>query len=117
MGCMTTIDDDALWAKHLDDEVLAAAIRGMREGEALTLLVAERPIRFVKMRNGLDGRPTNALEPLAQDKPLWDALQPRRGEPVSVALPPRTTDPYLLHLDAHLREWASAEDEAAFDEL
>ncbi|MGJ3262936.1 MAG: hypothetical protein ACFE0R_06850 [Salinarimonas sp.] len=114
---MTTIRGDALWAKHLGDEVLAAAIRGMREGETVTLLVDERPIRFVKMRAGRDGRPADGLTPLAQDKPLWDALQPRHDEAVTVALPPRRADAYLLHLDSHLREWASPEDEAAFDEL
>lgn len=115
-----TIRDNALWAKHVEgDPELVRRILTLPPSARLTLLVDRRRIRFRKMRDGVDGRPTPGLRPEVVDKPVWDELQARRGESVSIALAGRasTVDPYLAHLDAFLEEWKSPEDAEAFDGL
>ena len=83
------------------------------------LLIDGTPVRFVKMRDGTDGRPTPGLRPADADaKRFWDALQERRGEQVCVALPEAPPhDPHLVSISALLSEWDSPEDAAAYDRL
>jgi hypothetical protein len=113
MGCMMTIRDNALWAKHLEDAELRELIIALPQGRPITLLVDGTPVRFLKMSDGRDGRPTQGLKPAPEHKHLWDALQPLRGSQVTISLP----DPYLVYLDGFLSEWNSAGDREAFDDL
>ena len=94
-------------------------ILALPQNAPIVLLIDGTPTRFVKMRNGTDGRPTPGLRPAISDaKRFWDALQGRRGERVRVALP--EVPPHDLHLasiSALLSEWDSPEDAAAYDRL
>jgi hypothetical protein len=62
MGRMI-IRDDAVWAKHIDDPEIVRRILALPPGAPMTLLVDRNPVRFRKMRDGADGRPTDGLRP------------------------------------------------------
>jgi hypothetical protein len=116
-----TIRDNALWAKHIDgDPQVAERILRLPQNAPITLLIDATPVRFRKMRDGADGRPTPGLRPAdVGAKRFWDAMQGRRGETVHVDLAERVAanDPQLASLSALLSEWDSPEDAAAYDRL
>jgi hypothetical protein len=114
------IRDDAIWAKHLSgDPELVRRIIALPEEKPLVLVIEGHPVRFLKMRNGKDGRPTHGLKPDPAFRPFWAALQERRGQPIEVRLQDATTlaDPYLASLAGLLAEWDSPEDAQAYDGL
>lgn len=113
-----TVRDDALWARHVEDAEVRARIRELPQNAPLLLLVDGTPVRFVKMRDGKDGRPTDGLRPADEEARLfWRAMQARRGERVRVALGGVPANAYLASLNALLSEWDSEEDAAAYDGL
>jgi hypothetical protein len=119
MGRMM-IRDNAVWAKHIEgDPEITRRIMTMPENAAIQLVVDGRPVRFLKMRNGSDGRPTPGLRPDPAFKSFWDAMQERRGDIVDVRLDGTASlaDPYLASVSALLAEWESPEDAEAFDGL
>ncbi len=76
------IRDDALWARHIEgDPELAQRIRALPENDAIVLRVEGRTIRFRKMRDGRDGRPTDGLKPDPHFLTIWRGLQARRADP------------------------------------
>jgi len=112
-----TVRDDAIWARHVEDPAVRDRIRAISQNEPLTLLVEGTPVRFVKMRDGKDGRPTDGLRPAGEEAHrFWSAMQSRRGERVRLALP-ETSGSYLASLGPLLSEWDSDEDAAAYDRL
>jgi hypothetical protein len=118
MGRMI-IRDDAVWAKHIDDPEIVRRILALPPGAPMTLLVDRNPVRFRKMRDGADGRPTEGLRPDDDFRDHWQTLQQRRGEEVTVELerPSPAEDPYLTSTAALLTEWNSPEDAKAYDGL
>lgn len=115
-----TIRDNAIWAKHIEgDPRVVERVLALPENASVVLLIDGSPVRFAKMRDGVDGRPTAGLRPADQEaKRFWDAMQQRRGERVTVLL--SEADPqngYLASLSALLSEWDSPEDAAAYDRL
>jgi hypothetical protein len=116
-----TIRDNALWAKHIEgDSRVVDRILGLPENAPITLLIEATPVRFCKMRDGADGRPTPGLRPADADaKRFWDEMQARRGDRIRVDLEGRAAgdDPYLASLTALLSEWDSPEDAEAYDGL
>jgi hypothetical protein len=119
MGFMV-IRDNAIWTKHIeDDPELIRRIVTLPAGAPITLLIEDTPVRFRKMRDGTDGRPTHGLRPDDNFKAFWAAMQVRRGETVSIGMNQevRTIDPYLASLEPLLSEWNSPEDAEAYDGL
>lgn len=119
MGRMI-VRDNALWARHIeDDPEVVRRILALPSNAPITLVIDGTPVRFRKMRDGADGRPTPGLRPEPDFKPFWDAMQAMRGKAVSVALAGEApvTDPYLASLDPLLQEWTSPEDAEAYDGL
>ena len=115
-----TIRDNAIWVKHIEgDPKVVDRILALPQNAPITLLIDARPVRFRKMRDGADGRPTPGLRPDPACKPYWDAMQERRGDVVSVELEERAapTDPLLASYSTLLSEWDSDEDAAAYDRL
>lgn len=113
----TIIRDDALWVRHIEgDSDLTRRIRALPADDAIVLRVDGRTIRFRKMRDGGDGRPTDGLKPDPDFRDIWRGLQARRGATVTVE-PETGADPYLLSLTTTLTEWNSPEDAAAYDGL
>jgi hypothetical protein len=116
MGYLT-VRDNAVWVKHIEgDPRLVERILALPENAPITLLIEARPVRFLKMRDGADGRPTPGLRPDAASKAFWDRMQERRGDIVRVDLQERT-DPLLASLSSLLSEWDSDEDAGAYDRL
>lgn len=114
------IRDNALWAKHIeDDPEIVSRILALPANAPITLWINETAVQFRKMRDGADGRPTPGLRPVHGSKAFWDAMQERRGEVVPVRLDgtPTAGDAYLASLEPLLSEWTSPEDAAAFDDL
>ncbi|MDR7037595.1 MULTISPECIES: hypothetical protein [Methylobacterium] len=112
------IRDDVLWARHIEgDPELARTIRTLPADDAIVLRIEGRPVRFRKMRDGRDGRPTEGVRPEPADAAFWRTLVARRGAMVTVEPEAGSVDPYLLSLSATLSEWNSPEDAAAYDEL
>jgi hypothetical protein len=119
MGRMV-IRDNAVWAKHIhDDDELVRRILALPQNAPITLRIDRTPVRFRKMRDGADGRPTPGLRPEPAFKSFWDEMQQRRGDVVEVSLDGRATavDPYLASLEPLLDEWSSPEDAKAYDGL
>jgi hypothetical protein len=118
MGRMI-IRDDVIWAKHIDDPEIVRRILALPSDAPMTLLVDHNPVRFRKMRDGADGRPTDGLRPDDEFRDHWQSLQQRRGEEVSIELAggPSGDDPYLKSTAPLLTEWNSPEDAKAYDGL
>lgn len=115
-----TVRDNALWAKHIEgDPEAVARVMGLPQDAPIVLLIEGTPVRFAKMRDGADGRPTPGLRPADSDaRRFWGALQTRRGERVSVMLADDLPDDgHLRSLVPLLSEWESPEDAAAYDRL
>ena len=113
-----TIRDNALWVKHIEgDPKLVERILALPQNASVTLLIDAKPVRFLKMRDGADGRPTPGLRPDAAFKSYWDAMQERRGEVVSLEELAAPADPLLASLSTLLSEWNSDEDAEAYDRL
>jgi hypothetical protein len=114
------IRDNAVWAKHIeDDPEIVRRIEALPQNGPINLLIDGKPVRFVKMRDGKDGRPTPGLRPDPAFKPFWDAMQQQRGQAVQVQLegPQPVADPYLVSVAGLLMEWSSREDAEAYDDL
>lgn len=113
-----TVRDDAIWARHVEDPDVAARIRELLPNETLLLVVEGTPVRFAKMRDGKDGRPTQGVKPADEEaRRFWHAMQSRRGERVRLSLGAPADHAYLASLSALLTEWESEEDAAAYDGL
>lgn len=113
-----TVRDNAVWAKHIEgDPRLVERILALPENAPVTLLIDAKPVGFLKMRDGADGRSTPGLRPDPAFKPFWNAMQDRRGEVVSVELD-QIEAPADLHLaSTFFPEWNSVEDAEAYDRL
>lgn len=112
-----TVRDDAIWARHVEDPEVRDRIRTLPENQPLQLLVEGTLVRFVKMRDGKDGRPTDGLRPADEEAHrFWRAMQARRGERIRVALP-EASGTLLTSIGALLSEWDSEEDAIAYDRL
>lgn len=112
------ICDDVLRARHIEgDPDLARSIRSLPADDIIVLRIEGTPLRFRKMRDGSDGRPTDGVRPERESSEFWRRLQARRGAMVTVEPEIGRIDPYLLSLTATLTEWNSPEDAAAYDGL
>jgi hypothetical protein len=110
------IRDNALWIKHIEgDAAFRARLIALKQETRIDLLVDGRPTRWMKMRDGRDGRPTQGLKPTPETFPFWAAMQARRGEMISIL--PADEPMHLQALAATLSEWDDAEDEAAYAHL
>ena len=79
MGRMV-VRDNAVWVKHIEgDQELVRRILALPSNASITLLVNRTPVRFRKMRDGADGRPTPGLRPDPDFKPFWNAMQQQFG--------------------------------------
>jgi hypothetical protein len=113
-----TINDDAIWMKHIHDEQLRGRLLSLSAGDPVDIRVRGVRLRFRKMRNGRDGRATPGLRADASARAAWAALQKLRGETVEIELIGYgAPDPYLDSLKTVLTEWSSVEDNIAFNDL
>jgi hypothetical protein len=117
MGTMV-IRDDAVWLKHIEsDQRLVKRIEAMASDEPLDLVVDGTPIRFRRMKDGRDGRPTLGLRPDPTGRAIWAKFQARRGERVTITLIEAQNEAYLTSLTPLASEWTSPEDDRAYNDL
>jgi hypothetical protein len=110
------IRDDALWIKHIEgDAAFRSRLMALRQDASISLVVAGRRTRWLKMRDGRDGRPTQGLRPAPESFEFWKDMQSRRGEMVSITAADENT--HLKALATTLSEWDDPADEAAYAHL
>ncbi len=110
------IRDNALWIKHIEgDAAFRARLNALKQDSRIDLVVDGRRTRWLKMRDGQDGRPTQGLKPAPETFPFWADMQARRGEMISIM--PADEPAHLQALAATLSEWDDAEDETAYAHL
>jgi hypothetical protein len=111
------ISDDTLWAKQIEgDSILRDRILGLPAGATIDLEVDGISGHWEKMKDGKDGRVTNAVKPVGPMREIWKRFQHRRGEIVPIR-ETHTADNYLKALTGTLAEWDSPEDNEAFRDL
>lgn len=86
-GAEVQILDDVLWIKHIrNDEALQAVLAEAPAGMMIGLEIDGWRASWVKMADGLDGRPTPGLRPHRHAKRRWDAMRGDRGRWVTIRL-------------------------------
>lgn len=115
-----TVSDHTIWLKHVrQDQDIVSRLEALEQNAPIALRVDGKPVLFRKMRDGVDGRPTQGIRPDEAFKDYWNALyRDRRGETVEIELDNTPQgDPYLVAISGLLSEWASNEDAEAYDDL
>ncbi|MCM2477474.1 hypothetical protein HGO38_28920 [Rhizobium sp. CG5] len=111
------IADTAIWFKHVDSIELQTRLRTMRAEEGIHLEADGVIGRWVRMKTGKDGRPTDAIRPDGSMKEIWSEwYRTRRGEVISLR-EVRMSDDYLRNIASLFPEWDSKEDDEAFRDL
>ena len=111
------ISDIAIWFKHVESPDLQARLRSLRDEEYINLETDGVVGRWVRMKTGKDGRPTEAIRPEGSMKDVWGKwYNSRRGETVPLR-EVRLADDYLKNISTLFPEWDSKEDEEACRDL
>lgn len=112
-----TIADNSIWLKHIEqDKPLRDKLKALQPGEAIDLEVAGVVGRWARVKDGKDGRPTEAIQPIESMKQVWTQMQKDRGRVVEVR-EVLSADSFLAALRPLLSEWDSPEDEEAYRDL
>ena len=60
-------------------------ILALPDSGEIALMIDKTPARFLKMKNGRNGRATPGIKPAdTQSRQFWNAMQARRGDVVTV---------------------------------
>lgn len=117
MTTQVRISDVAIWIKHVEGPRLRERLKGMRDEEYINLEADGVVGRWVRMRTGKDGRPTEAIKPDGSMKGVWSNwYRTRRGETIDIR-EVRLADDYLANIASLFPEWESDADEEAFRDL
>ncbi|WP_438748039.1 hypothetical protein [Pararhizobium sp. O133] len=117
MTLQVKISDIAIWFKHVESPQLRERLRALPDEEYINLETDGVVGRWIRMKTGKDGRPTEAIRPEGSMKRVWsDWFKNRRGELVSIR-EVQLADDYLINVSKLFEEWDSPEDEAAFRDL
>lgn len=111
------IADIAIWFKHVESPELQQRLRALRDDEYINLEADGVVGRWVRMRTGRDGRPTEAIRPDGNMKNVWgNWFRERRGDLIPLR-EVQVKDDYLATIASLFPEWESPEDEQAFRDL
>ena len=112
------VNDDAIWLKSIDaDANLIALLGQLEQGTPVYLEIEGGQLRFEKMRDGRDGRPTPGLKPVGESRDVWKRFRDtRRGERLAFRVVEQKST-YLNAVQTVLTEWDSASDDEAFRDL
>ena len=111
------ISDVAIWIKHIDDNSLQARLRALPDEEPINLETDGVVGRWLKMKTGKDGRPTDAIKPEGSMKHVWSQwYRTRKGSHLKIR-EVQIADSYLANIESLFPEWESEEDEDAFRDL
>lgn len=112
-----TVSDHAIWFKHLPNRALQNRLAELEPEAEITLEADGVTGRWRRMKRGVDGRLPDAIIPIGPMKVIWnDWFRTRRSALVTLKIV-TTADDYLTAQTVLFSEWASPEDDAAFDDL
>jgi len=113
----TSIQDHAIWFKHLPNRQILDRLSALEPEAEVTLEVDGVSGAWQRMKRGADGRPTDGIRPVGEMKAIWNEwFRTRKGAKVTVRVL-TTADEYLAGIAPSFSEWASEEDEEAFRDL
>ena len=117
MESSVTVSDHAIWFKHLPNRTLQNRLADLEPEAEITLEVDGVTGRWRRMKRGVDGRLPDAIIPIGPMKVIWnDWFRNRRSAVIPLKIV-TTADDYLSAQTVLLSEWASPEDDAAFNDL
>ena|ERR1700712_1041077 len=117
MNAHVVLTDFAIWFKHVEGEPLVSRLRELKGEEEITLEVDGIVGRWVRMKPGSDGRPTEGIRPHGSMKTIWSGwYTQRRGDTLTLR-EVQVADSYFAAVAKHFPEWESPEDEEAFRDL
>ena len=111
------LNGDAIWLRGIEgDKDLREAIRALSPGDTIDLEIAGVVGTWEKMRDGRDGRPTQAIRPVGSMRETWRSMQAKRGQILQVRRAPAAMSE-LMALRHLLEEWDTPEDDEAYRDL
>lgn len=117
MNAHVILTDFAIWFKHVEGDTLVLRLRELKAEEEISLEVDGVVGRWIRMKTGSDGRPTEGIRPHGSMKKVWSGwYKKRRGNTLALREVP-VADGYLAAVSKLFPEWESPEDEEAFRDL
>jgi len=117
MTTTTEIKDHAIWFKDISEPALLKRMQSMQPEEHIVLEADHVVGRWIRMKNGSDGRPTFGIRPAGEMRQIWNNwFKLRKGEFVELR-ETQLADDYLAAATGMFSEWNSPEDEEAFRDL
>lgn len=117
MKSTVPIEDVAIWFKHVPQSELRERLSRLHEGEVIHLQADGIVGRWMRMRQGKNSNPTEAIKPDGSMKRIWNEwFTTRKGELIEIE-EVRLADDYLSESELLFPEWLSPEDEEAFRDL
>jgi hypothetical protein len=111
------IEDNVVWAKHIEDKTLKHRILQLLAGEEIQLLIDGIAGKWTKMKDGKNGIPTPGIKPIGAMAEIWKTrFKPQKGKRVKIQ-EIVTAGSYLEGLTATLSEWDSPHDQEAYRDL
>ena len=86
----TAVKDVVIWAKHIHGaDGVRDRLLALGGGEAIDLVVDGWRGPWVRMKDGVDGRPTPGLRPVGRTRAFWSELfATRNGDMVPIEIAP-----------------------------
>lgn len=117
MKSSVSIEDVAIWFKHVRNPALRTRLSSLSEDEVLHLQTDGVVGRWRRMKQGGNPKPTEAIRPDGGMREIWnDWFANRKGEVIEIE-EVRLADEYLSESALLFPEWNSPEDEEAFRDL
>ena len=117
MDSLVSIQDHAIWFKHLPGRDITERLRDLPPEAEVTVEVDGITGRWRRMKRGTDGRLPEAIIPVGHMKTVWnDWFRNRRGDTVTLRVL-TTVDDWLEGVAPLFSEWNSPEDDEAFRDL
>ena len=113
----TKIKDHAIWFKDISEPSLLKRMEAMQPEEHIVLETDHVVGRWMRMKDGVDGRPTFGIRPAGEMKQIWNEwFKSRKGEFIELR-ETQLADDYLAAASEMFSEWNTPEDEEAFNDL
>lgn len=112
-----SVDDVAIWFKHVDEPRLRERLASLSEDEAIFLDADGVVGRWRRMRQGNNPSPTQAIKPDGKMKDIWgEWFRTTKGRTIEIR-EVTLADDFLAEGSALFSEWNSPEDDEAFRDL
>jgi hypothetical protein len=114
---IVTINDTAIWFKHIESSDLKKRFESLEDDQPILLETDGVIGSWRRMKTGKDGRPVEGIRPDGNMKEVWKTWYPnRKGEKITIR-EVQMADEYLVTVASLFPEWDSPEDNEAFRDL